>query len=96
MEASFGHACTGAVTADAFTCACMHACTGICIPPTVMALGDNDHTHAHSHLPSLCKYVRQTINLAHAAAILSIMVQHRNFCPGCVMRYTYNISCVLK
>jgi len=51
----------------------MHAWTGICIPPTAMPLEDNDHTHVHTHLPSVCESALQIISLTHAAAALSSM-----------------------
>ena len=46
---------------------------GICIPTTVMPLGDNGNTHACAYLPSLRESCLRNQNLAHAAAILSSM-----------------------
>ena len=53
----------------------MRVCIGICIPPTAMQLGDNDHTHACAHLHSHSESTLQNINLTHTAAILSSMAQ---------------------
>ena len=54
VQTGFAHPCMRAVTAETFNCPC--ACTGICIPPTVMPLRDNGHTHACASLPSLLQY----------------------------------------
>ena len=73
LQASFDCICTCAVTTETLNCmsVCVCVCTEICIPPTVTPLGDNDHTHACGHLPSLCESALQSRNLACAAAMLS-------------------------
>ena len=51
----------------------MSMCTGVCIPPTAMQLGDNDHAHAWAHLLSLQESALQSKNLRHTAAVYSSM-----------------------
>ena len=51
----------------------MRTCTGICIPPTVIQLGDNDHTNVYVCWVSLHESTLPNKNLACAAASLSSM-----------------------
>ena len=44
-----------------------------CIPLNATPLGENDHNHAHEHLPSLHESALQNKNLEWAAVMLSSM-----------------------
>ena len=70
VQASFGHVCTHAVTADKLNWACMCA-QEFFIPPNAMPLENNTHFHGHAHLPSLSRFASQGRNLSNAVAILS-------------------------